>query len=73
VKELVRLGLGVAVLPAWTVRLEVELGWLRAVSLGSQGLARTWCLATLENGTQPAPLKSLVRLCVEHLPRLLTA
>lgn len=73
VKELVRLGLGVAVLPAWSVRSEVELGWLRAVSLGSQGLARTWCLATLENGTQPAALKALVRLCIEHLPRLLTA
>jgi DNA-binding transcriptional LysR family regulator len=72
VKELVRVGLGVAVLPAWSVRPEVELGWLRAISLGSQGLTRTWCIAALDNGTQPAALKALVRLCVEHLPRLLT-
>ena len=73
VKELVRLGLGVAVLPAWAVRPEVEAGVLRAVSLGTQGLPRAWCLAALDNGAQPAALKALVRLCVEHLPRLLTA
>jgi DNA-binding transcriptional LysR family regulator len=73
VKELVRLGLGVAVLPAWSVRPEVESGTLRAVAVGTQGLTRTWCLAALDNGAQPAALKALVRLCVEHLPRLLTA
>ena len=73
VKELVRLGLGVAVLPAWSVRPEVESGTLRAIAVGTQGLTRTWCLAALDNGAQPAALKTLVRLCVEHLPRLLTA
>jgi len=72
VKELVRLGLGVAVLPAWSVRPEVEHGVVRAITLGAQGLTRAWCLATLDNGAQPASLKALVRLCVEHLPRLLT-
>jgi DNA-binding transcriptional LysR family regulator len=60
-------------LPAWAVRPEVEAGVLRAVSLGTQGLTRAWCLAALDNGAQPAALKALVRLCVEHLPRLLTA
>jgi DNA-binding transcriptional LysR family regulator len=73
VKELVRLGLGVAVLPAWSVRQEVENGTLRAIAVGTQGLTRTWCLAALDNGAQPAALKALARLCVEHLPRLLTA
>lgn len=72
VKELVRLGLGVAVLPAWSVRPDVENGDLRAIAVGAQGLTRAWCLATLDNGAQPAALKALVRLCVEHLPRLLT-
>ncbi len=72
VKELVRQGLGIAVLPAWTVRAEVESGELHALAVGTQGLTRAWCLAALENGTQPAALKALVRLCVEHLPRLLT-
>lgn len=73
VKELVRHGLGIAVLPAWSVRSEVECGELRAISVGPQGLTRGWCLAALDNGAQPAALKALVRLCVEHLPRLLTA
>ena len=73
VKELVRLGLGVAVLPSWTVRADVESGTLRSVAVGAQGLTRTWCLAALDSGAQPAALKALVRLCVEHVPRLLTA
>jgi DNA-binding transcriptional LysR family regulator len=73
VKELVRVGVGVAVLPAWSVRAEVESGELRALAVGTHGLTRAWCLAALDNGAQPAALKTLVRLCVEHLPRLLTA
>lgn len=72
VKELVRLGIGVAVLPAWTVRTEVESGILRALPVGTQGLTRSWCLAALDNGAQPAALKAIVRLCVDQLPRLLT-
>jgi len=73
VKELVRIGLGVAVLPTWAVRSEVERGELRAIAVGAQGLTRAWCLAALDNGAQPAALKALVRLCVDQLPRLLTA
>ncbi len=73
VKELVRQGVGVAVLPAWSVRSEVEGGELSAQSVGAEGLTRAWCLAALENGGQPAALKALARLCVERLPRLLTA
>lgn len=72
VKELVRLGVGIAVLPAWTVRTEVENGILRALSVGAQGLTRAWCLAALDNGAQPAALKAIIRLCVDRLPRLLT-
>jgi DNA-binding transcriptional LysR family regulator len=73
VKELVRVGLGVAVLPAWSVRAEVESGELKAIAIGTHGLTRAWCLAALDNGAQPAAVKALIRLCVEHLPRLLTA
>jgi DNA-binding transcriptional LysR family regulator len=72
VKELVRLGLGVAVLPTWAVHSEVENGELCAVAIGAQGLTRVWCLSALDNGAQPVALKALVRLCVDQLPRLLT-
>ena len=41
--------------------------------VGPQGLSRSWCIAALDNGTQPAAVKALIRLCVERLPRLLTA
>ena len=73
VKELVRQGVGIAVLPSWAVRDEVGRGELRALGVGTHGLTRAWCLAALENGAQPAALKALARLCAEHLPRLLTA
>lgn len=73
VKELVMQGLGIAVLPAWAVRREVESGALKSVTVGPQGLSRPWCLAALDNGTQPAALKAIIRLCIERLPRLLTA
>lgn len=73
VKELVLQNLGVAVLPLWAVRRDVESGTLRAISVGPHGLSRSWGIAALENGTQPAALKALVRLCVERLPRMLTA
>jgi DNA-binding transcriptional LysR family regulator len=72
VKELVRLGVGVAVLPAWAVRAEVASGALRTLGVGAHGLTRAWCIAALENGTQPAALKAIVRLCVDRLPPLLT-
>jgi hypothetical protein len=40
---------------------------------GTQARAAVARLATLANGTQPAASLALVRLCVEHLPRLLAA
>jgi DNA-binding transcriptional LysR family regulator len=72
-KELVRAGIGVAVLPAWAVRRELQSGALHGAAIGPQGLTRSWCLAALDNGGQPAALKTLARLCVDRLPKLLTA
>ncbi|TMA30522.1 MAG: LysR family transcriptional regulator substrate-binding protein [Deltaproteobacteria bacterium] len=73
VKEMVRLGLGLAVVPEWAVRREVTAGTLRAVSLGKAGLWRAWGLACLEQQLPSPALRAFVRLCTEHLPRALAA
>ena len=73
VKEMVRLGLGLAVVPEWAVRREVTAGTLRAVSLGKAGLWRAWGLASLEQALPSPALRAFVRLCSEHLPRALAA
>ena len=73
VKEMVRLGLGLAVVPEWAVRREVTTGTLRAVSLGKAGLWRAWGLACLEQQLPSPALRAFVRLCTEHLPRALAA
>ena len=73
VKEMVRLGLGLAVVPEWAVRREVGAGALHAVSLGKAGLWRAWGLACLEQLLPSPSLRAFVRLCTEHLPRALAA
>ncbi len=42
VKEMVRAGLGVAIVPRWAVRSELRTGSLSAVRLGRGGLVRSW-------------------------------
>ena len=71
VKEMVRNGLGIAVVPRWAVRDELAAGMLSAVSLGKSGLSRAWGLVCLDHGQRPATFKALVRLCVERVPPLL--
>ena len=72
-KEMVRIGLGVAIVPQWAVRKELTDGVLAPVTLGKTGLSRAWGLAYLEHPQQPATLKAFVRLCLERLPSLLSA
>lgn len=45
IKELVKLGLGVGILPLWIARDEIEEGSLVALSLGRRKLRRNWVLA----------------------------
>lgn len=71
VKQMVCNGLGIAVVPLWAVRAEVDTGDLGAVALGKSGLTRAWGLATRDPAPQPATFKALAHLCSEHLPRLL--
>ncbi|TMA40836.1 MAG: LysR family transcriptional regulator substrate-binding protein, partial [Deltaproteobacteria bacterium] len=73
VKEMVQRRLGVAVLPAWAIRCEVAAGVLAAVGLGRTGLVRSWGLIYPEKRQLPATFRSLVRLCGDLLPPLLSA
>ena len=70
-KELVRAGLGVAVVPWWSARRELDAKTLVAVGLGHVGVARTWGLIYPEHQQLPAAVRALVALFVEALPPLL--
>ena len=73
VKEMVRAGFGLAIVPEWAVRREIATGALGTVSLGKTGLWRTWGLACLDQALPSPTLRALVRLCLERLPRALAA
>jgi DNA-binding transcriptional LysR family regulator len=68
VKDLVRAGLGVAVVPRWSVRREIVAGALGAVVLGENGLRRRWALVFPDAPPRPASMASVVRLLEDDLP-----
>lgn len=72
VTAMVRDGLGVAIVPLWTIRDEVSSGQLLALSIGKSGLTRTWGLGIVEQDHQPHAMKSFIRLCSERLPAILS-
>jgi DNA-binding transcriptional LysR family regulator len=69
-KELVRGGLGVAVVPWWSARREVDAGTLVSVRLGPAGLPRTRGLVYSEQQQLPASVRALIALFAEALPPL---
>lgn len=73
VKVLVRQGLGVAVVPAWSATREIAAGELVAVRLGPTGLARTWGLLHADLQPPSATVRALVQLFAEWLPPLFAA
>ena len=68
VKELVRAGIGVAVVPRWAARRELAAGSLAAVSLGDTGLRRTWALAYPDCQPRSATTATVVQLLRDALP-----
>ncbi len=69
-KALVRGGLGVAVVPWWSARRELEVEALAAVRLGPTGLTRSWGLVYPESQQLPASVRALVGLFATALPPL---
>jgi DNA-binding transcriptional LysR family regulator len=69
-KELVHGGLGVAVVPSWSARRELEAGTLASVRLGPTGVTRTWGVIYREHHQVAASVRALVSLLAEALPPL---
>jgi LysR family transcriptional regulator for metE and metH len=66
--ELVKAGLGVAVLARWAVDPYVKSGLLRAVRLTRLGYRRTWSAATLKDMARVPYVKAFIDLIAAHPP-----
>lgn len=66
--ELVKAGLGVAVLARWAVDPYVKSGVLRAVRLTRHGYRRTWSAATLKDMARVPYIKAFIDLIAAHPP-----
>ena len=66
--ELVKAGLGVAVLARWAVDPYVKSGALRAVRLTRLGYRRTWSAATLKDMARVPYVKAFIDLIAAHPP-----
>jgi LysR family transcriptional regulator, low CO2-responsive transcriptional regulator len=73
VTEMVKVGLGVAVLPPWVVRTELQSGTLLARPLGLKGLRRSWAIAYIQGGRQPAYGQAFISICHERFADLMHA
>ena len=60
--EMVKAGLGIAVLARWAVDPEVKQRTIKALPLTRDGFTRQWSAATLKNGPRPAYLDAFIRL-----------
>ena len=69
-KELVRGGLGIGVVPSWSARRELASGALAAVRLGAT-VSCCWGVLHADLRPYPATLRAFVRLLADSLPELL--
>jgi len=65
--QMVKAGLGVAVLPHWIVKPYIESGELMAVPVTKKGIKRIWYAATLKNKHLPAYMNTFVNKLAKHL------
>jgi LysR family transcriptional activator of glutamate synthase operon len=72
VMEMVKVGLGVALIPLWVVREDVQAGSLRGLPLGRGGLKRQWVIAHAKGAPLAAYDTAFIQLCHKWFPRLMT-
>lgn len=65
--EMVKAGLGVAVLPNWVIRPYVQSGQLTAVRLTEHGVRRTWYAATLKTKQLPPYVTTFVEQLASYM------
>lgn len=71
VPEMVKVGLGVALLPRWVVREDVENGALKALPLGRGGLKRQWVLMYVKGASLADHDRAFIELCHKWFPQLM--
>lgn len=65
IKELIKAGYGIGVLPVWMVREEVAAGQLRALPLGRRELRQTWGLLRSRHRPMDAVEVAFQRACLK--------
>ncbi len=65
--QMVKAGLGVAVLPHWIVKPHIESGELAAVRVTRKGIKRIWYAATLKNKEQLPYMNIFISKLAKHL------
>ncbi len=71
VPEMVKVGLGIALLPRWVVHDDLHDGTLKAISLGRSGLKRRWGIAYPDKTRLPAYSEAFIQLCHTWFPHLM--
>lgn len=68
--EMVKAGLGVAVLPNWVVRPYIQSGQLRTVRVSKKGIQRIWYAATLKNRQVPPYITAFIEQLAGYMKGL---
>jgi DNA-binding transcriptional LysR family regulator len=73
VPEMVKVGLGIAVLPLWVVRADLQARRLVALPLGRAGLKRSWAIAYVQGRPLAPYSQSFIDICRERFSALMEA
>ena len=66
--EMIKAGMGVSVLPRWSIVNVIASGDVKAIRITKSGVFRKWYAATL-NGVTPTPfMEEFIRLLIKHGP-----
>jgi DNA-binding transcriptional LysR family regulator len=72
VVEMVKVGLGVALIPHWVAHEELQAATLIPLSLGRGGLKRQWVIAYVKGIPLPTYSRTFIQLCHKWFPHLMT-